>query len=67
MKRQTENYRSRKSRKRALHLSQFGHEGVAEFTPMPNFATSVIDTLKKTFGSSKHRMARMARFKARNR
>ena len=58
-------YKSRRNKKRALSLKQYGHEGSTEFTPMPNLG--IVERLKSAFGSSKHRKARMQRFKARQR
>ena len=58
---------SRKAYKKAVHLTQHGHEGKAERNPMPNFpGMGIVEKLKSKFGSSKHRTARILRFKARN-
>ena len=60
-------FRSRKTRKRALKLNQHGHSDGMDLSPPTgrDFLTPLIDRLRGAFGSSKHRGARKQRFKAR--
>jgi len=62
------NYKSRKTRKRALDLGHTGHEGTMTAHAMvPRVLGSIVKRLKETFGMSKHRKARVSRFQARQR
>lgn len=69
MKRNKENYRSNKSRKRALHINQRGHSDGFTYTTLGiSFAgLDIINRLKNAFRKSKHRAARIARFKSKQR
>ncbi len=61
-------YKSRKAKKKALNLGHTGHEGkMTAHAMVPRTFGNIVKNLKKAFGISKYRNARIARFQARQR
>ncbi len=60
-------YKSRKNKKRAMSLRQYGGDGYIYTELVAPFYTDIMKRLRDAFGSSKHRGARMLRFNARQR
>ena len=66
------NYKSNKARKRSLANKSSGwrkqtYRGVPDFSLMRAIGDGIVKRMKKAFGSSKHRGARIKRFQARQR